>query len=97
MKPSLGTKGETNFVLPRREMCSLLIRAGPPENQQRWLCSVVQSHVARMVFNDGHAIGSKSEPSSPFRKPKGTRPCSSAATSALSLGALEAPRRRLFR
>lgn len=60
------------------------------------VCDLVQCDVASTVLKDGHAIVSKSDPSLPVRRPTGRR-YSSAATPTLSLGALEAPRRRLPR
>ena len=98
MKRSLGVNAETKFALPRREMCTpsfawtnLRVSGTGP------VCPAVQHHAARTVVNNGRAIVSKSDPSSPVRRPTGTKLCSSAAIPSLSLGAHEMLRWRLLR
>ena len=98
MKSSLVVNAEPKFVLPRREMCTLsLARSELRVSGNGPVCTVVQHHTARTVINNGRSIVSKSDPSSPVRKPTGTKLCSSAATPSLSLGAHGTMRRRLLR
>src|SRR2546430_2423873 len=69
---------------------------GLTENQRQWPYDV-DPHHAQKAVNQSHAIVSKPAPSSLVRRSTGTRLCSSAATPILSLGAPEAPHRKLLR
>jgi hypothetical protein len=72
-----------------------LVQPNNKTNQTNQINQIDQTN--QITVKEGYAIVSKSAPSSPVRRPTGTKCCSSAATPTLSLDAGEAPRRRLVR